>query len=158
MPHDVVEIFGGGVSQVEIITTDEKIVEVVVPGPQGPEPSVAASIHYIFDGGGLQLTTGLKGSVIVPFACTIDSWTLVADPSGSIVVDIWKTTLADYPPDVGDAITGGAKPTISGGQTATSSSLGTWDTAVAEGDVLSFYVDSVDSVFVASISLKVTRA
>jgi hypothetical protein len=158
MPHDVIEIFGGGVSQVEVITTDENIVEVVVPGPQGPEPSVAASVHYIFDGGGLELTTGLKGSVIVPFACAINSWTLVADPSGSIVVDIWKTALADYPPEVGDSITGNAKPTISNGQTATSASLGAWTTSVAEGDVLAFNIDSVTDVSIASIALKVTRA
>jgi hypothetical protein len=158
MPHDTIEVFGGGVSQVEVITTGENIVEVVVPGPQGPEPSVAASIHYIFDGGGLQLITGLKGSVIAPFACTINSWALVADPVGSIVVDIWKTALADYPPEVGDSITGGAKPTISSGQTATSTSLGAWTTAVAEGDVLAFNIDSVDTVSLASIALKVTRA
>jgi hypothetical protein len=157
MPHDVIEVFGGGVSQVEVITTDENIVEIVVPGPQGPEVIVPASIHYILDGGGLEIVPGLKGSVIVPFACAINSWTLVAEPSGSITVDIWKTPLAGYPPEVGDSITGGAKPAIVGGQSATSSSLGAWDTAVAEGDVLAFNVDSVTSIALASIALKVTR-
>lgn len=155
---DVVEVFGTGAGSVEIITTSEGVVEVLVQGPVGPEPSVPASIHYIFDGGGLPVTTGLKGSIIVPFACTINSWVLVAEPTGSIVVDVWKTPLADYPPSVADSITGGAKPEISGGQSGTSSFLGAWDTAVAEGDVLSFNVDSVSLVTLASISLKVTRA
>lgn len=153
---DILEIFSG--SQVEVITTAENVIEIVVPGPAGPQPSVPASIHYVFDGGGLAVSTGLKGSIIVPFACTINSWSLVATPSGSITVDIWKTPLADYPPSVADSICGGAKPSISGGQQASSSSLGAWDTAVAEGDVLSFNVDIVTSVTLASIALKVTRA
>jgi hypothetical protein len=152
---DVVEVFGGGISAVEVITTDEGIVEVVVPGP---EPSVPASIHYILEGGGLQITTGLKGSVVVPFSCTVNSWTLVGEPSGSIQIDIWKTTLGNYPPDSGDSITGSAPPAIVAGQTANSSSLGAWTTSVAEGDVLSFNVDSVISVTRASLALKVTRA
>lgn len=155
---DVVEVFGDAPAQVEVITTDEGLVEVVVPGPQGPQPSVPASIHYIFDGGGQTVTTGLKGSIILPFACTINSWTLVAEPSGSIVVDIWRTTLANYPPEVADSITGGAKPTISGGQSASSSSLSAWTTSLAEGDVLAFRVDSVTNVTLASIAIKVTRA
>jgi hypothetical protein len=153
---EVLEIFGG--AQIEVITTDEKVIEIVVPGPAGPQPSVPASIHYVFDGGGQVISTGLKGSIIVPFACAINSWTLVVTPSGSITIDVWKTPLADYPPAVADSITGGAKPAISGGQQASSSSLGAWNTAVAEGDVLSFNVDSVTSVTLASIALKVTRA
>jgi hypothetical protein len=152
-----VEILEESGSNVEVLAAEERIIEIVVPGPQGPEPTVAASINYVFDGGGVQLTTGLKGSIIVPFACTINSWSLVAEPSGSIEVDIWRTSLADYPPELADSITGSAKPLISGGQTATSSSLGTWDTEIAEGDVLSFMVDAVNSVILASISLKVTR-
>jgi hypothetical protein len=154
MPHDVIEVFGGGVSAVEVITTNEGIVEVVVPGPM---PSVPASIHYIFDGGGNEVEAGLKGSVIVPFACVINSWTMVAEPAGSIEIDIWKTPLADYPPDAGDSITGGVKPAIVSGQAASSSSLGTWDTTIAEGDVLSFNVESVSAVEIASIAVKVTR-
>jgi hypothetical protein len=155
---DVVEVYGTGVTQVEVITTDEAIIEIVVPGPQGPEPTVAASIHYVFDGGGLQVSTGLKGSVVVPFDCVINSWTLVGSPSGSITVDVWKTALADFPPSAGDSITGGAKPSISAGQQASSSSLGAWDTAIAAGDVLAFNVDSVASITLASIALKVTRS
>lgn len=157
MPHDVVETFGTD-AQIEVLTTDESVVEVIVPGPQGPQPSVPASIHYIFDGGGVALSTGLKGSIIVPFDCTIDSWTLVGSPSGSVTVDIWKSSLAAYPPNAGNSICGGAKPALSSSQKATSSALGAWDTAIAEGDVLSFNIDSAASITLASIALKVTRA
>ena len=50
-------------------------------------------IAFIIDGGGALITTGVKGSVEVPFSCTIAAWTLLADVSGSIVVDIWKDSL-----------------------------------------------------------------
>jgi hypothetical protein len=153
-----VEVLDNSGAVVEVLVSAERLIEVITEGPQGPQPSVPASIHYIFDGGGLVLGTGLKGSVILPFACTINSWTLVAEPSGSIVVDIWRTTLAAYPPEVADSITGSAKPTISGGQSATSSTLTGWGTSLAEGDVLAFRVDSVTSITLASIALKVTRA
>lgn len=116
-----------------------------------------ASINYILDGGGQAVTTGLKGSVAVPFACTIDSWSLVASPLGSITVDVWKTPLADYPPSVADSITGGAKPAISNGQQASSSSLGAWNTVIAPGDTISFHVDAASSVTLASIAIRVTR-
>ena len=153
-----IEVLDSGGTVVEVITATETVVEIVVPGPQGPQPTVPASINYIFDGGGQTVTTGLKGSIVVPFACTINSWSLVASPSGSITVDVWKTPLADYPPSVADSITGGAKPAISAGQQASSSSLGAWTTAIAEGDTISFNVDAVTDVTIASISLKVTRA
>lgn len=155
---DVIEVFGTGITQVEVVTVDETIIEIVVPGPQGPQPSVPASIHYVFDGGGVVLAAGLKGSIIVPFDCTIESWTLVASPSGSMTVDIWKSSLAGYPPNAGNSICGGAKPALSASQKATSSSLGAWTTAIAAGDVLSFNIDSAVSITLASIALKVTRA
>jgi len=158
MGRDVVEVVVDNAETVEVITDETSLIEIIDAGPQGPMPDVPASIHYIFDGGGSVMTTGLKGSVIVPFDCTIDSWTLVASPSGSIVVDVWKCPLADYPPGAGDTITGGDAPEIADGQTASSASLTAWTTAVTEGDVLSFNIDSVSSVTLASIALKVTRA
>jgi hypothetical protein len=53
MPHDVVEIFGGGVSQVEVVTTEDNIVEVVVPGPAGAQgiDGVTPVSMAEFDGG-----------------------------------------------------------------------------------------------------------
>ncbi len=158
MARDVVEVVVENEDTVEVLTDETTVVEIIDAGPQGPMPDVPASIHYIFDGGGRVLTTGLKGSVIVPFDCTIESWTLVASPSGSVVVDVWKCALADYPPGSGDTITGGDAPEIADGQTASSSSLTAWATSVTEGDVLSFNIDSVSSVTLASIALKVTRA
>lgn len=55
------------------------------------------------------LPTGLK----IPWPGRIDCWTLEADATGSIVLDIWKDTFANYPPTVADTIITAGKPTLS---------------------------------------------
>lgn len=51
---DVIEVFGG--AQIEVITTPERVVEIIVPGPagaQGPQgiPGVTPVTTANFDGG-----------------------------------------------------------------------------------------------------------
>lgn len=113
------------------------------------------TITFIIDGGGATITTGLKGYLEIPFACTIQQWTLLADQSGSIVVDLWKDTYANYPPVVGDVITASAKPTITTATKGQSSTLTGWTTAIAAGDILAFNVNSVTTCQRVTISIKV---
>lgn len=115
------------------------------------------TIPFIIDGGGATITTGVKGDLHIPFDCTILEWTLLADQSGSIVVDIWKDTYANYPPVVGDSITASAKPTISSAAKGQSSTLTGWTTAIAAGDTLRFNVDSVTTHQRVLVSLKCRR-
>lgn len=98
------------------------------------------------DGGGATITTGIKGDIVVPYACTITGWTLLGDQSGSIVVDVWKDTYANYPPTVADTITGADKPTISAATKGQNLTLALWTTAVAAGDTLRFNVDSITTL------------
>ncbi len=116
-----------------------------------------ASIEVVIDGGGATITTGIKVDVEVPFACTINRVTMLADQSGSIVVDIWKDTYANYPPVVGDSITASAKPTITTALKSQDSTLTGWTTSVAAGDTLRFNVDSVTTIQRVLVSLKVTK-
>src|SRR5690606_31919691 len=81
------------------------------------------TINIIIDGGGAAITTGEKGHFIVDFDCTIISHTLLADQVGSIVLDIWKDTYANFPPTVADTITASAKPTLSAAQKAQDTTL-----------------------------------
>jgi len=115
------------------------------------------SITFIIDGGGSTITTGIKGDLTIPFACTISEWTLLANQSGSIVVDIWKDTYSNYPPTVADTITGSAKPTISSATKGQSSTLTGWTASITAGNILRFNVDSVSSITRVTLSLKVTR-
>lgn len=116
-----------------------------------------AGIEFIIDGGGSAITTGIKGDLQIPFACTINSWTIMADQSGSIVIDVWKDTFANYPPTGADSVTGSAKPTLSAAQAATSSTLTGWTTSISANDIIRYNVDSASTVTRVTISLTVTR-
>lgn len=84
-------------------------------------------IVYIIDGGGSVITTGSKGGLFISFPYTIVEWTLAsidsATTSGSIVLDIWTDTQANFPPTVADTITASAKPTITTSTKGQSSTL-----------------------------------
>lgn len=123
----------------------------------GADIPQTGTITFIIDGSGSAITTGEKGDLTIPFACTINEWTLLADQSGSIVVDIWKDTYANYPPTVADTITGSAKPTISSSTKGQSSTLTGWTTTITAGDCLAFNVDSASTVQRVTLSLKFTR-
>ena len=129
------------------ITTDEALANTKI-----------ASITFIIDGGGSAITTGVKGFLEIPFACTISRATLLADQSGSIVVDVWKDTYANYPPTVADTITASAKPTISSATKSQDSTLTGWTTSVSAGDILGFNVDSASTVTRVTVALKVTKS
>jgi hypothetical protein len=121
------------------------------------EASNSAAIAVTFDAGAEVLSTGVKGFVTVPFACTIDSVTALANTSGSIVVDVWKDTYANFPPTDADTITASAPITISSAVKATDSTLTGWTTAIAAGDVLGFNIDSVTSINRLNLTIAVTK-
>lgn len=116
-----------------------------------------ANIEFIIDGAGAVISTGLKGFLEVSFACTITGNTLLADQSGSIVVNVWKDTYANFPPTVADKITASAPPTIATATKSQDTTLTGWTTAIAAGDILAFNVDSVTTIQRATLSLKVTK-
>jgi hypothetical protein len=118
---------------------------------------ISSSIIYVVDGGGSVITTGVKGDLVIPFACTIQEWTLLADAVGSVVVDIWKDSYANYPPTSADAITGSAAVSLSSADKNQSSTLTGWTTAIAPNDVLRFNVSSVATITRLTITLDVTR-
>ena len=120
------------------------------------KPIVA--IEFVIDGGGSAITTGEKGHLEIPFDCTILQASLLADQSGSIVVDIWKDVYANFPPTVADTITASAKPTLSSAQKAQDSTLTGWTTTITAGDVLAFKVDSATTVTRVVLSLKCRRS
>lgn len=119
-------------------------------------PALAA-LNFVIDGGGSAITTGVKGDVRIPFACDLAGVELQSDQSGSIVIDIWKSTYAALPATVTNTITASAKPTISSATKSQDLTLTGWTTAVAEGDWLRFNVDSATTVTRVTISLYLKR-
>lgn len=120
--------------------------------------SQVISIGMIIDGGGSAIIPAIKGDVRVPFACTINLVTILADQLGAIQIDIWKNTLANYPPTVANTITAGAVPKIiASGTNSQDATLIGWTKALADGDTLRFNVDSCTTITRAMILLKATR-
>jgi len=124
--------------------------------------AITSGIEFIIDGAGSVITTGMKGYLEIPFGCTINRATLLADQSGSIVVNIWKCTYSQFDaggthPVVGDKITASAPPTISSTTKAQDSTLTGWTTSISAGDILAFNVDSVSTLTRVTLSLKVTK-
>jgi len=121
-------------------------------------PRLKAGILFVIDGGGSAISTGIAGDVEVPFNCTINGCTMVADQTGSIVVDIWKDTYANFPPTDGDSITASAPPTISSASKSQDTTLTGWTTSISTGDVLRYNVDSCSTVQRVSIVLRIQKA
>jgi hypothetical protein len=116
------------------------------------------AIVFVIDGGGVAITTGIKGDVRIPWAATITKVSTLIDQSGAIVVDLWKDTYANYPPVDGDSITSSTPPTITAsGVKSEDSTLTSWITSIAAGDTIRYNVDSVTSATRCTITLECTR-
>lgn len=115
------------------------------------------NLQLIIDGGGSAITTGIKGDLLVPYNCTVLGWDILADTSGSIVVDVWKDTYANFPPTVADTIAGSEKPTLSSATKNQDISLSSWTTALTRNDILRFNVDSASTVTRVTLSLRIKR-
>ena len=132
-----------------------------------PDGCVAASnvlqhvkvcaLTFVIDGGGAAIIAGEKGHIEVPYACTITKATSLADQSGSIVVDIWKDSYANFLPTDADTITSATPPTITTATKAQDSTLTSWTTSITAGDILAFNVDSCTTITRVTISLTVER-
>lgn len=122
-----------------------------------PEPTdlLPVSIVFIVDGGTAVISTGVKGDLQIPFGCTIQKATLLADATGSVVVDILKSTYSAFPPVT--SICASQKPTLSTASKFTNSTLTGWTLNIAKDDVLRFQIDTVAIIKKLTISLEVMK-
>lgn len=111
------------------------------------------TIGITVDGGGSAIGTGTKGYIEVPFAGTILEWKMIADQSGSCVMDVWVDAVPGTIPDNADTITAAAKPTLTAQQNARSSTLTGWTTAVDINDIFGFEVESASTVTRVTLEL-----
>jgi hypothetical protein len=115
------------------------------------------TIQFIIDGGGSAITTGIKGDIMIPFNCTVLGWDIVADTSGSIVVDVWKDSYTNFPPTVADTIAGTEKPTLSSATKNQDTSLSSWTTTLTRNEWIRFNVDSASTVTRVTVAIRVKR-
>jgi hypothetical protein len=119
-----------------------------------PSNTRLSTLGITVDGGGEAITSGTKGFIVVPFSCTIQNWSVVADQSGSIVLDVWKHTAL---PSNSNTITASAKPTLSAAQLAVAQAATGWTTAVSANDVIGFEVESATTVTRATLTIPCLR-
>lgn len=152
-----------------ILSTLEKLLDVVVTTPTNGQvliwngtswvnssDPITRGIYFTADGAGSVLTTGVKSYIYISVPCTITSSTLLADQSGSCVVDIWKAAYSSFPPLVANSIVASAPPTLSSAQKSQDTTLTGWTTPINAGDVLAFNINSATSVTRINLALKVT--
>jgi hypothetical protein len=120
------------------------------------QPEVGA-LEIGIDGHGAVPQTGVRADLVIPYDLTITDWSIIADQSGSMQLDIWKSTLANYPPVDGGSITGSAPPALSNALTAASAALTGWSPALVKGDCLRINLDSVSTLTRATITLAFTK-
>lgn len=121
-------------------------------GPTGSTGATGGGVHGIsllIGDGSSVIATGVKGSVEIPFACTIIAARVLSvdNTSGSISIQLWKDSYANFPPTSADlidtfSITSGVKSEETG-----------LSLSVAAGSIVLFNVNSVTSMKQIMLSL-----
>jgi hypothetical protein len=132
-----------------------------IPSAAGVIPNintVGGALQVVFDNSGTEIEDGTHVEVLVPKAITITGAYAFADVSGSIEIDVWKDTIANYPPTVADTIVAAAPITISTATNSSDTTLTGWTTSVTALDVLKFYVNSCTTITKCTVVLTFNRA
>lgn len=121
-------------------------------------PSVIGTLNFVIDGGGSAITTGVKIDLGPwDYAFDLEAVTLLADQSGSIVIDLWSDAYANYPPTVADTITASAKPTLSSAANSQDATLAGWTKSIPKGNTIRINVDSAATLTRVGVALKYKR-
>jgi hypothetical protein len=110
------------------------------------------TLNFVIDGGGSAITTGKKGVIVIDGDYTVTGWTIIADQSGSIVVDVNRSTFTGFPTT--SSIAGTELPTLSSAQKAEDLTLSSWTTTLSARDVIEFEVDSATTVTRVTVALR----
>ena len=111
------------------------------------------TINFVLDNGSNDITAGVKGSLGLDVSGRIESWTLVSENEGSIVIDIKKDKYDTYPDSL-TSIVGSEYPRLSTQKKNRDESLSTWTTDVVAGDILDFSVVSCTGIQKCSLFLR----
>lgn len=110
-----------------------------------PTSLLEESTTIILDGGGSPITTGIKADIPFIHDCLIIGVLLFADQSGSVSIELWKDTYANFPPTVADKITASAPAAISAATKATAD-ITTWTKTITAGDVVRLNIASAATI------------
>lgn len=145
----------GQVDELATLDSEGKLTETQIPDKISPIGSLA----FVFDGGGSEIPDGKQLDIEIPFDCNLTGWTILADQSGDIVIDVWRDTYANFPPTDSDSITSGFEPEIvASGSKAQNLDISNWgSTSLVAGDVIRVNVDSCTIITRATLTLRFER-
>ena len=124
--------------------------------------AATGTIGGVLTNGGSAIAAGQLIYVPVDLDWTITSGELLAKPSGSVVLDVWRCTYAQFDagtthPKAADSITGDNPLTIVSSTKASDSTLDTWLTSLSSGDVLAFVVISAATITQLTVTLNLSE-
>lgn len=111
------------------------------------------TINVVLDNGSFDIRPGTTGYLNIDVTGTIESWILVSDTVGSIVIDVRKTRY-DMFPNGFVSIVGSEYPILTDNNKNRDEDLHTWDTKIKPGDILDFNVLSCTGIQKCSIFLR----
>jgi hypothetical protein len=125
-------------------------------GGGGGGGSTEFQIGASFDGQG----SGVLLNSITYFRCTkpgtIKLWSIVASGvSPTCTIDVWKIASGTALPTVANTITAAAKPQLTTGNAASSTTLTGWTTSVAAGDIFAVKIDAVNAATFINFVMKI---
>jgi len=153
---------GGGASGSAFSLAD--LFETNEPWPLfSPVTQATGNISGGFDGGGTACLVGSKARIRCPFAGTITGWTVGADVSDTISIEVRKCTQAQFDggathPATGDKISASAPPSTSASTKGASTTLTGWTTAVSAGDWIEFYLSACAAATLIVVQLELTKS
>ena len=115
-----------------------------------------APIRIGWDGQGGTVSTGSTRYYILPYACTITGWSIVATgTSPTTTIDVWRVATGTSLPTVANTIMG-TKPALSSGNAVRSSTLTGWSpTSFSAGDIIAANLDAVSNALTIVFSLEI---
>jgi hypothetical protein len=125
----------------------------ILLGPIGQQ----AAIEFIADNAGVPLTASNWGYLEVPFACTVQRFTALADVSGSVIMHVGRSTYSAFAAgtltEISDA------PAIAAAVKMQETNLAGWTTTtINAGDILGFSTGAATNITRLTMSLQVTRS
>lgn len=111
------------------------------------------TINFVLDNGSFDITPGSKGQLGIDVTGRIESWALVSEDTGSIVIDIRKDRYLTFPDNL-TSIVGSEYPRLSNQSKNRDEDLQTWNTTITAGDILDFNVVSCSGITKCSLFLR----
>ena len=107
------------------------------------------------DNSGSVITSGVKSTIIIPYAATIVGWSIQCDQVATVAIDFFKQAFSTSTiPSV--SITGSLQPSVSAAIAATGTTLTGWTTAISANDQIALNVSATGLAGVTRLVVELT--